>query len=130
MKTKEEIKKQLVQEQDELQMIEAEKTSNFEGDIIVKQQVIAMQKSKISLLEWILEDSEVEEPKVEYVVKATYEGGIAEFFAYHDDEHREAFWVENTQAAKKFDSKEEAKEFVIGLWGYIPNWFSFEEYKN
>ena len=128
MKTKEEIKKQLVQEQDELQMIEAEKTSNFEGDIIVKQQVIAMQKSKISLLEWILEDSEVEEPKVEYVVKSEMVIMGIEYFKEHDGKH--ATWVKDIHKAKKYSSIELAIDEITLHWGYFPNWHSIEECKN
>jgi len=67
------------------------------------------------------------EPKTQYVVKSTYTDLPSEFFAYYDEVHREAFWVENAQNAKKFESKEDAKRYVIRIWGCIHNWFSFEE---
>ncbi len=92
----------------------------------------ALQNARLLFETKTMEDSsnsEVE-PSVQYVIKSTYPDGIVEFFAYYDDVNQEAFWVEDAQPAKKFDSKEKAKEFIIQLWEYIPNWFSFEEYSN
>ena len=159
MKTKEEIRKQLIQEQDELQMIEAEKTSNF----MVKRMSIAIQKSKISLLEWILdldnncdnayfiaridkyihalqnarllfetktmEDSSNSEVEPSVQYVVKSEMMIMGIEYFKNHDGKHATWVKNIYDAKRYHSEQLAIEEITLHWGFFPNWHSVEEYK-
>ena len=125
MKTKEEIQQQLVEEKKQLEMFQNDLPETL-ADAIVKEKGIAMHKAKVSLLEWILEDTEVE-PSVQYVVKSEMMIMGIEYFKNHDGKH--ATWVKNIYDAKRYSSKQLAIDEITLRWGFFPNWHSVEEYK-
>ena len=125
MKTKEEIQQQLVEEKKQLEMFQNDLPETL-ADAIVKEKGIARHKAKVSLLEWILEDAEVE-PSVQYVVKSEMMIMGIEYFKNHDGKH--ATWVKNIYDAKRYHSEQLAIEEITLHWGFFPNWHSVEEYK-